>query len=122
METLGKNWPYHRDGDRLRVVPDIKKPAVRRAYPNFAAKSRKTRAIQKIGWGARIRTWECRYQKPVPYRLATPQCGPDHSDNAPPPQLAIAKRKNGLETDDGAHEATYSPTSSRHCEPLSLPT
>ena len=25
------------------------------------------------GWGARIRTWECRYQKPVPYRLATPQ-------------------------------------------------
>ena len=24
------------------------------------------------GWGARIRTWECRYQKPVPYRLATP--------------------------------------------------
>ena len=27
------------------------------------------------GWGARIRTWECRYQKPVPYRLATPQHG-----------------------------------------------
>lgn len=25
------------------------------------------------GWGARIRTWECRYQKPVPYHLATPQ-------------------------------------------------
>ncbi len=29
--------------------------------------------ILRIGWGARIRTWECRYQKPVPYRLATPQ-------------------------------------------------
>ena len=29
----------------------------------------------KLGWGARIRTWECRYQKPVPYRLATPQHG-----------------------------------------------
>lgn len=28
---------------------------------------------KSIGWGARIRTWECRYQKPVPYRLATPQ-------------------------------------------------
>ncbi|CDX34924.1 hypothetical protein MPLA_1800084 [Mesorhizobium sp. ORS 3359] len=27
----------------------------------------------KDGWGARIRTWECRYQKPMPYRLATPQ-------------------------------------------------
>ena len=26
-----------------------------------------------IGWGARDRTWEWRYQKPLPYRLATPQ-------------------------------------------------
>ena len=25
------------------------------------------------GWGARDRTWECRNQNPVPYRLATPQ-------------------------------------------------
>jgi hypothetical protein len=28
---------------------------------------------QENGWGARIRTWEWRYQKPLPYRLATPQ-------------------------------------------------
>ena len=28
-----------------------------------------------IGWGGRIRTCECRYQKPVPYHLATPQHG-----------------------------------------------
>ena len=28
--------------------------------------------ILKKGWGARIRTWECRFQRPVPYRLATP--------------------------------------------------
>jgi hypothetical protein len=27
----------------------------------------------KIGWGARIRTWECGDQNPVPYHLATPQ-------------------------------------------------
>jgi hypothetical protein len=27
----------------------------------------------KIGWGARIRTWEWRNQNPLPYRLATPQ-------------------------------------------------
>ncbi len=27
---------------------------------------------RKLGWGARIRTWEWRYQKPLPYRLATP--------------------------------------------------
>ncbi|MEA3037140.1 MAG: hypothetical protein QOH04_2917 [Sphingomonadales bacterium] len=27
----------------------------------------------ETGWGGRIRTCECRYQKPVPYHLATPQ-------------------------------------------------
>lgn len=26
-----------------------------------------------VGWGARIRTWECRLQRPMPYHLATPQ-------------------------------------------------
>ena len=32
--------------------------------------------LEDDGWGARIRTWECRYQKPVPYHLAIPQrCG-----------------------------------------------
>ncbi len=29
--------------------------------------------ILQYGWGARIRTWGCRDQNPVPYRLATPQ-------------------------------------------------
>ena len=29
--------------------------------------------LANVGWGARIRTWECRYQKPMPYHLATPQ-------------------------------------------------
>ena len=28
-----------------------------------------------VGWGGRIRTCECRYQKPVPYHLATPHQG-----------------------------------------------
>ena len=28
---------------------------------------------QVYGWGARIRTWVCGDQNPVPYRLATPQ-------------------------------------------------
>ena len=28
-----------------------------------------------FGWGARIRTWEWRYQKPLPYHLATPHSG-----------------------------------------------
>src|SRR3546814_15935768 len=35
----------------------------------FHAKSR----ISYAGWGGGIRTCACRYQKPVPYRLATPQ-------------------------------------------------
>ena len=26
-----------------------------------------------VGWGGRIRTYECRHQKPMPYHLATPQ-------------------------------------------------
>lgn len=29
--------------------------------------------VGSVGWGGRIRTCECRYQKPVPYHLATPQ-------------------------------------------------
>ncbi len=29
--------------------------------------------ILNIGWGTRIRTSECWYQKPEPYRLAIPQ-------------------------------------------------
>jgi hypothetical protein len=33
------------------------------------------RTTAEYGWGGRIRTCECRYQKPVPYRLATPQHG-----------------------------------------------
>src|SRR5476649_3049345 len=31
------------------------------------------RQKEENGWGTRIRTWECWYQKPVPYRLAIPQ-------------------------------------------------
>ena len=35
------------------------------------------------GWGGRIRTCECRYQKPVPYHLATPQHrGPARAERA----------------------------------------
>ena len=41
--------------------------------PWAAAGSCPTHIPGKDGWGARIRTWECRYQKPVPYHLATPQ-------------------------------------------------
>ena len=37
--------------------------------------------VQKTGWGGRIRTCACRYQKPVPYHLATPQlCAKIHNE------------------------------------------
>src|SRR3546814_10416351 len=39
------------------------------ATRRFPSKSR----ISYAGWGGRIRTGACRYQKPVPSRLATPQ-------------------------------------------------
>jgi hypothetical protein len=28
---------------------------------------------ERVGWGGRIRTYGTRYQKPMPYHLATPQ-------------------------------------------------
>ena len=31
---------------------------------------------RKTGWGGRIRTYEWRFQRPLPYRLATPQRKP----------------------------------------------
>ena len=36
-------------------------------------KPAKAGQVVQFGWGAGIRTPECWYQKPVPYRLATPQ-------------------------------------------------
>ena len=44
-----------------------------RLYKRQTQKSPRKRASLLIGWGAGIRTPECWYQKPVPYRLATPQ-------------------------------------------------
>jgi hypothetical protein len=50
----------------------------------FAANSHRTGIPEfagvpmRNGWGGRIRTCECRYQKPVPYHLATPQQARPH--------------------------------------------
>src|SRR6476661_4061083 len=35
------------------------------------------------GWGGRIRTYECRIQRPVPYHLATPQYRDSESAQGP---------------------------------------
>ena len=36
--------------------------------------ARPARVTLAVGWGGRDRTFACRNQNPVPYRLATPQC------------------------------------------------
>ena len=45
--------------------------------PHFSDKNQgvtlKNATPLQSGWGGRIRTYECRHQKPMPYRLATPQ-------------------------------------------------
>src|SRR5882762_4327335 len=42
-------------------------------------------AVSEFGWGGRIRTYECRIQRPVPYHLATPQY-----------QVSISERDNRI--------------------------
>ena len=51
------------------------------------------RRVECVGWGGRIRTCECRHQKPVPYHLATPQHFTS-SENCRPKRATIAKKFN----------------------------
>ncbi len=46
----------------------------RTAGLNSESRRRRGRRLKLPGWGAGIRTPEWRYQKPLPYHLATPQC------------------------------------------------
>ena len=54
----------------------------------------------EIGWGGRIRTCECRYQKPVPYHLATPQhraaCRGEGALIAAKPRVGSGSSSGGL--------------------------
>src|SRR5215204_6482583 len=66
------------------------------------------------GWGARIRTWEWLYQKPLPYHLATPHReGGLHSCRAPGwqprPGDAFGKPSPRLRAPDGAAISAASP-------------
>ncbi len=42
------------------------------------------------GWGGRIRTYECRIQRPVPYHLATPQLEIEEKRKQPHTKSAFA--------------------------------
>ncbi len=44
--------------------------------------------VSHNGWGGRIRTFECRFQRPVPYHLATPQLSPEGANR---PALGLAR-------------------------------
>src|SRR5438270_11897533 len=42
-------------------------------FKSFPLITHHSSLITCLGWGGRIRTCECRFQRPVPYHLATPQ-------------------------------------------------
>src|SRR5690606_24933948 len=71
------SWLGRQDYSALRASPSG--PALRAvilacATPRGVARIvLRLRRPLKLGWGARIRTWEWRDQSPLPYRLATPQ-------------------------------------------------
>src|SRR5262249_11049779 len=67
------------------------RPATRRRTRTFLEMTARRDRCVENGWGARIRTWEWRYQKPLPYPLATPQRGHEGAAKrpglvAPPPR------------------------------------
>lgn len=56
---------------------------------------------RRVGWGTRIRTWECRYQKPMPYHLAMPQPAPRDAERAKyPTPSGYATGQCGRYTDE----------------------
>lgn len=50
----------------------------------------KGQVFESAGWGGRIRTCAWRYQKPLPYRLATPQYGTGRVPSAPPDPMSAS--------------------------------
>ena len=62
-KAISSNSP---EGEQTKACKTPRKgPQSMREYTEY-------HTTYECGWGARIRTWGCRYQKPVPYRLATP--------------------------------------------------
>jgi hypothetical protein len=62
-----------------------------------------------LGWGARIRTWEWRYQKPLPYHLATPQLGAVPTRFVGASQHALNAIKTQCEKLERQHGRGYNP-------------
>ena len=62
-----------RAGNRETVDVAHHRRALDEGLHQLRARTYRHQVAELIGWGARIRTWECGSQSPVPYRLATPQ-------------------------------------------------
>ena len=61
----------------LRHVPGLGYPDTLKGPGKHGEKSEKPYwydIVMSVGWGGRIRTYGTRYQKALPYHLATPQC------------------------------------------------
>ena len=73
--TPGKTQPVGRTPDhqdRLPGTGDRNSKSIRGIGIRPGGRS-VSRFMEVYGWGGRIRTYDTRYQKPMPYRLATPQ-------------------------------------------------
>src|SRR2546423_11395017 len=64
------------------------------------------RSSLELYWGGRIRTCECRFQRPVPYHLATPQsrfsgpaAGSENRRRAPESAQVLGPRQRGARED-----------------------
>ncbi len=73
-QTRARNLPANR---HVTDRAGLSRPAIAanpRHLRRFCQGRRRSLDSRLGGWGGRIRTSAWRYQKPLPYRLATPQC------------------------------------------------
>ena len=88
---------------------------VRSARPT----ARRAAAQPRIGWGGRIRTFECGIQSPVPYRLATPHHRPRSRPPRDPPGPHAGRGGDAaVRRGAGAHQCWKRPA--RHGQTRSL--
>ena len=66
-------WPLHKCQEQSRELEFAFMPDKSWVSRRTSCDSCRTTQHRHSGWGGRIRTYGTRYQKPLPYHLATPQ-------------------------------------------------